>query len=416
MKPIRILQICAVDFTVTNLLQPLINKLASDGMDVKVVCSDGPDVPSLRAKGYDIKTIEISRKISLINHLFAIFKLFWFIRDSKFDVVHVHTPIASIIGRIAAKLAGVPLIIYTAHGFYFHDGMREWKRKLVIGIEKLMGRFFTDIIFCQSLEDTITAINVGIIDKSRIYHIGNGVDISHFDPSSIDQDRQIIMMEEMSLDKSNKIIGFIGRLVREKGILDLIEAFVLILRKFPNAKLLIIGDNRAKDRANVVDEINNLVVSNNLQSNVIFTGHRTDIKELLAIMNLYVLPSYREGMPRSIIEAMAMGKPVVATNIRGCREEVIDGKNGYLVSVGNPVEIAEAISKILEAEELALSMGKAGIDRAKLKFDESQVLSKQSLIIFEEIEMIRRKHDSSNRNNWPDRKISLSKIFGNRQN
>ena len=381
MEKIKVLQICAVDYTVKNIMLPLIDQLSQQEMDVHIVCSGGPNAANLQAQGYKIKTIEIVRRISPFKNLISLIHIFRYIKKEKFDIVHVHTPIASILGRIAAKLAGVPLIIYTVHGFHFHDDMKKWKKKIIISLEKIIGRLCTNLMFTVSYEDMQTAIQEGLISEDRIYHVSNGVNLVKFNPAN----RNFNVTEkrkELGIGVGEKVIGFIGRIVKEKGILDLIHAYKAITDYLPNTRLLIIGDNRVEDRAEIDgNEILALIRKYGMQENVIFTGHRTDTNELLMLMNVFVLPSYREGLPLSIMEAMAMGKPVVATNIRGCREEVIDGKTGYLVPTKNSERLADAILKIIKDAQLAEKMGNLGKERAEKEFDELKVLQNQVSII-----------------------------------
>jgi len=381
MRRIKILQVCAVDFTLKNLLLPLVDKLSGEGFDVHTVCSPGPEVEEMRARGYSITTMQIMRRISPLKNLIAIIRLFRYIKKEKFDVVHVHTPVAAIVGRIAARLAGVPLVIYTAHGFYFHDDMSRWKKELFIGIERLMGKYFTDIIFTQSEEDRETAVQRGISDLAGIYRIGNGVDLQKFNPDNtgiISNDKR----KEFNISPGARVIGFIGRIVKEKGILDLARAFKTVTQEIPGAILLIIGDHLSSDRdLTTKNEVISLIKENGLTDKIVFTGYRSDISQLLAITDLLVLPSYREGMPRSIIEAMAMAKPVVATNIRGCREEVLEGRSGFLVPVGDPERLSGAILKILLDDRLAGEMGREGRARALSEFDEQKVLETQVVLI-----------------------------------
>jgi len=154
----KILEVCAVDITVKNLLLPLINKLEKEGYIVEIACSRGEEAKTLEKKGYVFKFTNIDRKINLISNINSILELYRIIKKRKYDIVHVHTPVASVLGRIAAKLASTPIIIYTAHGFYFHDNMPKIIYKIFVIIEKLMGKYFTDYIFTQSQEDYESAI------------------------------------------------------------------------------------------------------------------------------------------------------------------------------------------------------------------------------------------------------------------
>jgi len=378
MKKIKILEIANVDFVVEKFLTPLVDKFSIEGFETHIVCSDGKRVGKLINKGYNIKTITISRRVFKLSNFISLIKIYKLIKTEKYDIVHVHTPIACVLGRIAAKIAGVPLIIYTAHGFYFHDGMGKWKKDFLVGIEKIMSNLFTDLIFTVSKEDEKTAINKRIIDKNRVFYIGNGVNIKKFNINNVSKDLLKKKKELSILDNKIKIICFIGRMVREKGIIDLIYAFKDVLSELPKTILLIIGDNRANERdLKTKDELISLISKFNIIEKVIFTGYRNDIVDLLAISDVFVLPSYREGMPITIIEAMAMSKAVVATNIRGCREEVINGKTGYLVPVKSPKKLAGAVLKILKDEKLASKMGQNGRARVETEFNEEIVLEKQ---------------------------------------
>lgn len=375
---IKILQVCAIDETVKSLLLPLIDRLVKEGFDVTTCCSEGKNSEVLKAKGYKIVNIPIARSIHLISNLQSVLRLRKLMLEEQFDIVHVHTPIAAILGRFAAKMAKVPVVLYTAHGFYFHDRMSAFKYKMLVTIEKLAGRVLTDYIFTQSEEDRQTAIKEKIIDPEKITTIGNGVDIySRFHPKNIEIQGIKQKRLELGIHPQDKVIMFTGRLVREKGILELLEAFDGMEQE--NYKLLLVGDRFTAERDTETFEYIKKTTENNPR--IITPGRRTDIPDLLALSDIFVLPSYREGMPRSIIEAMAMGKPVVATDIRGCREEVVDEETGYLVPVNSANELKGKILCILENDELRAIMGKKARMRAEELFDEEKVLDKQVEII-----------------------------------
>ncbi len=372
-KPIKVLQVAAIDTTVHFLLRPLMKQLRNEGHEVHVVCSPGPYLQMLEEQGYLVHSIPIARKIAPFSNLRSLWYLYRLMRRERFAIVHVHTPVAAALGRIAAKLAGVPIIVYTAHGFYFHELMSRWMRRLVIWVERWVGHRCTDTLLTQSLEDAKTAIRERIMDKDSVVWIGNGVDPQLFDLSPSEG-----LRAELGLAPENKVVGFIGRLVREKGVEELFEAMGKVVQQIPMAKLLVVGGTLRSDRGGrVTERLEEIIAHKDLHHVVTFAGFREDIAELLAVMDVFVLPSYREGMPRTILEAMAAGKPVIATNIRGCREEVIPEVTGLLVPVRDSTALAKAILAVLSNEELSHRMGEAGRMRVETEFDEAAVLQMQ---------------------------------------
>ena len=372
----KILELCAVDITAKYLLLPLIDKLEKEGYEVEIACSRGEEAKTLEKKGYVFKFVNIDRKVSFFSNIKSIAEIYKIIRKGKYDIVHVHTPAASVMGRVAAKLAGVPLIIYTAHGFYFHEGMSRAKYNIILKIEKYLAKYFTDFIFSQSEEDRKTALKNHFIDKNKILTISNGVDTQgSFNPINIERDKIDEIYKEFNLERNDKIITFVGRLVKEKGVIDLLEAFNNInFDDETKVKLLMIGDVAQSERDK--DTIKELEKYRD-NPNIIFTGHRDDINSMLYITDVFCLPSYREGMPRSIIEAMAMECAVVATDIRGSREEVTDGKTGFLVPINSINNLSDKIKKLVEDDKLLQEMKIAGRKRAEKLFDEKEIIEKQ---------------------------------------
>jgi len=372
-RTIKVLQLAAVDVTVKFLLLPLIDRLLAEGYEVHITCSPGRYLQELAERGYAIHPIAISRRIFPFSNLRSLWHLYRLMRRERFAIVHVHTPVAAALGRIAAKLTRVPIIIYTAHGFFFHELMPCWKRRVIICIERWLGQWCTNMLLSQSLEDAKTAIRERIIAKDSVVWIGNGVDPRLF---ALPPDESLRV--ELGLPPESKVVGFIGRLVREKGVVELFEAMARVAAQFPEARLLVVGDTLKSDRdTQTIARLNRIITRERLSDVVRFTGFRDDTPDLLAIMNVFVLPSHREGMPRTILEAMAAGKPVVATNIRGCREEVVDEVTGLLVPVGDSDTLAEAILRLLSDEALAHRIGEAGRKRVQEGFDEADVLRRQ---------------------------------------
>lgn len=374
---LKVCQLCAVDFTLKHFLLPLVDGMRDAGWAVVSVCSEGEYVPEMRARGYNIVTIPISRSLNAIAHVVSLWRLYRLFRRERFDIVHAHTPIAALIGRVAARLAGVPLIVYTAHGFYFHDEMQAWKRHLFVGLEWLGGRF-TDLLFTQSQEDAKAAVVERISSPEDVVAIGNGVDASRFDPALVVNRR--LIRAQLGIPESAQVVGIIGRMVREKGYDEFLAAALDLLPEFPDVCFLLVGGRLASDHDDPIEPML-LYAKDALGDHLILAGFRKDIPEMLSIMDVFCLPSYREGMPRTIIEAMMMGRPVVATNIRGAREEVIDGETGWLIPTRDSMALAQAIRDYLENPRRAQEMGQSGRRRALAMYDEQKVIALQMVKI-----------------------------------
>lgn len=370
---IKVCELCAVDFTLKRFLLPLIDGMEAKGWSVTSVCSEGTYVGDMRKDGYTITTIPISRSANPIAHLRSIVELVKYFRREKFDVLHVHTPIAGVVGRIAGRIAGVPLVIFTAHGFYFHEGMSFPKRMFHIALEWVLGGL-TDFLFTVSEEDAVTAAKLKIMPVDRVMAIGNGVNMERFNPDAVVN--AIDARAALSIPDDAFVIGFIGRMVREKGIVELLQAAEKIARQHSHVYFLLIGDRLASDHNASIDGYLH-GVAGRLGNKLILTGLREDIPQLLAAMDVFCLPSYREGLPVSIIEAMMMAKPIVATNIRGSREEVVEGETGFLVPARDADALALALERCVSDAEMAHEMGMAGRVRAMRLYEEKKNIQMQ---------------------------------------
>lgn len=370
MRAPKILLVCAIDSSAWLLLRGLMQAMLARGWEVHVACSDGPNLARLEALGVRTHGVAIARNLDPRAHLRSILALVPLMRRERFDLVHVHTPIAAMVGRVAARLAGVPRVVYTAHGFYFHERMPARKRWAHVWLERLLGRL-TDLLFTVSGEDARTAVAEGIMPAGRVQFVANGVDIPRFrDVAPADVAR---WRARLGIPDAWPVIGFVGRLVEEKGIRELLEAFGQLLATRPDLALVIVGSTLAGDRDDFGQELARRLEDPVLKARVFFTGFTEEIAPLMALMDVFVLPSYREGMPLSILEAMAAGRAVVATDIRGCREEVVDGETGYLVPVGDAGRLAGRLEALLADGELRRRMGEAGLARVERSFDERAI-------------------------------------------
>lgn len=369
----KVCQLCAVDFTLRHFLLPLIDGMREKGWQVTAVCSDGPFVPELRSRGYRIENVHIARSmnpLAVMRSFVALVRLF---RREHFDALHAHTPVAALIGRVAARVAGIPLVIYTAHGFYFHEEMPHWKYTLFVALERFGGRF-THLLFSQSTEDAEDAVKEGIAHRDRVLAIGNGVDVSRFNPQKVGAGGTV--RKALGIPESAYVVGCIGRQVREKGIAEFLRAAESLAVRYPQAWFLLVGERLVSDHSRGIDA-EMAAAKLALGERLVAPGARSDIPECLAAMDLFCLPSWREGMPRTIIEAMMMGKPVVATDIRGAREEVVPGETGALVPTRSPERLAATIARFIDDPGLGKQLGAAGRARALTLYDEKKVVALQ---------------------------------------
>jgi glycosyltransferase involved in cell wall biosynthesis len=294
------------------------------------------------------------------------------LRQERFGIIHTHTPKPGFLGQIAAKMAKVPIIINTLHGFYFHDRTHPAARRFYITLEKIAARF-SDVILCQNREDIETAIREGICPPEKIKYLGNGIDLDRFKPEILSSEEIARKRAELRFPARARVVGFVGRLVREKGVLELIQAARLVREEVPAIKLLIIGPVDT-DKPDAVTP--SIACDYGIADICHFLGMRQDMPELYSLMDMFVLPSHREGFPRAPMEASAMGVPCVVTNIRGCRDAVENGRNGILVPLGDVSALAGAIIELLTDREKARQMGKEGRRMAMERFDERLVFKK----------------------------------------
>lgn len=368
----KICQLCAVDFTVDKFLLPLIKKLEQNNFDVTIICSNGKISEILSQNGYKFINTPIHRSLNIINGFRTIISLYKIFKKEKFDLIHVHTPVASFLARIAAKLYGKSIVIYTAHGFYFHDEMNPLKKYIFIKLEKFACNY-TDFLFCQSKEDADFAINNNFLEKNKIFTIGNGVDTEIFNLQLYNSEQARL---DLGIPIDSFVLGFIGRRVQEKGIVEILDASISICKLIPNFQLLLIGEKLESDHDNSVDDkVNEAKLL--MKDKLIDLGYRNDISKLLSVMNVFCLPSYREGFPRTIIEAMMMSKPIIATNIRGCREAVNDGINGILIPTRNTQKLTDAILYFINNENIVKIMGKKSYESAHKFHNEENILNFQ---------------------------------------
>jgi glycosyltransferase involved in cell wall biosynthesis len=317
----------------------------------------------------------MSRAITPLRDLLSLWRLYRVFRRERVAIVHTHTIKAGILGRVAAKLAKVPVIVHTSHGYVFYDRAQALQRRLFVLLERVAAAC-SNIVFSVNSDDITTAIKERIASPStfiRLGHGGIGINLRRFDPSRLEAEDILRKKAELGLTSEHKVIGFAGRLILGKGLIELFEAVRLLKTTVPALRVLIVG---ASDygRPDVITPQTARV--HGVQDLCIFTGHRDDMPELYAMMQILVFPSHSEGLPMACMEASAMKVPCVTLETRGCREVVQHGVNGLLVPPGDVPRLANAIRELLVKPEEVKAMGERARQLALQRFDEEPVFER----------------------------------------
>lgn len=365
----KVAHLTTVDLSLRFLVYPQLAATRDLGIDTLGISAPGEWVEGLEADGIrHVPLYSSTRGMNPLADLRAAVELWRVLRRERPDILHTHNPKPGLYGRVLGRLARVPIVVNTVHGLYATPTDRWLKRAVVYTLEAIASRF-SDVELVQSEEDVATMRRLRLARKDHITHLGNGVDLTRFDPDRISDGRRSEIRHGLGARDDQIIIGIVGRLVAEKGYPEFLEA---VSRLDDRYFAICVGpDDEAK-----ADALPRELITKAERDGARFLGMRTDVDELYRAMDVFVLPSHREGFPRSAMEAAAMGLPVVATDIRGCRDVVVSESNGLLVPVGDPDAIAAAIAKIGEDAQLRSAMGTAGKQRARDWFDEQAVVAR----------------------------------------
>ena len=315
----------------------------------KRIIEDG--VAEVRAQGVKVIALPtMVRSIRPLKDFRALLSLVWLILKVKPDIVHTHSSKAGILGRLAAKIAGVPYIIHTPHGHVFYGHFGVFASKVFLWIERIFSKF-TDRMVALTDGEKRDYVKLSVCPPEKLFKIHSGVDLKQFiqlNGNSVEKKRSL------GLGHNGTVIGFVGWLLPIKGPEYLLKAMAHIWPDHPTASLVIVG----KGALDV--DLRAQALRMNANGRVKFLGWREDIHEIMPVFDLLVLPSLNEGMGRVLVEAMAAGKPVVASEVGGIPDLVKHGETGYLVRPADEKALANGIKKILNDSERAKQMGQRG--------------------------------------------------------
>jgi glycosyltransferase involved in cell wall biosynthesis len=370
----KLIHVTTVDLSLDALLGYQLARFQEEGFDVVGVSAPGPYVDGLERSGIrHVPVRSLTRNWTPDDDLRATAELVRVFRRERPAVVHTHNPKSGVLGRVAARIAKVPVIVNTVHGLYANPALSSGKRWVVDRAESWAMRLSHHELF-QSHEDLERALRERMLPPQRASWLGNGVDLRRFDPAVVPPEAIRELRRRWGVDPAAPVVGAVGRLVREKGYLELFDAASAVRRTHPSAAFVVVGPAEPTKG----DGLSASELENAKRAGVIVAGEgeREDMPTIYAAFDVFVLPSHREGMPRSLIEASAMQRPVVATEIRGCREVVEANRTGILVPPRDPGSLTAAIERLLSDPGQAEAMGRAGRARAIDRFDEDAVVER----------------------------------------
>ncbi len=335
--------------------------------EMEMACAPGKDLNDMVIEN-GMRVHEIKNFVSEakpLKDIHALWQLYKLLKTEKYDLVHTHNSKGGFLGRLAAKLAGVPHVIHTVHGFAFHNNETFIRRTLFYFLEKMVHNW-CDAYICISKPLVDLWIKHKLAPKEKITKIYSGIEISEF----ASKDKREKIRNELGIKDNEIAIGQVSKLWEGKGHIDIINAVPMIIKKHTNCKFFFIGDGPIRKKLELE------IKKRNLEHKIFITGHRNDIPQITSALDIAVLASYYEGMGRVILEAMATGLPVVATSVGGIVDLIDNAQTGILVKPHSPKQLAQAIIKLIKDSNLRTKMGQAGVKKIDKHFS-SQTMIKE---------------------------------------
>lgn len=339
----KILFVATVQSHIMNFHIPYLKYWQEKGYEVHVATNmDIKKYKNIEGRIQNIiwNNIDFARNPFTKNTVIALKQLITLMKTNKYELVHVHTPVGGILGRLAAKISNTNNVVYTAHGFHFYKGAPIQNWLIYYPIEKFMARY-TDAIITMNDEDyKIAYKKFKTRIKNNIFKVnGVGIDLNRY---NISNEKDIDFKKSLNLEEEDFIITVIAELSKRKNHMQLLKAMKEIIKTHPDIKAIFVGDG------NLYNHIEEYIKEHRLEKNIILLGFRNDVEKILNITDVVGLFSYQEGLPKNIMEGMVAKKSIICTNIRGNKDLVIDGENGYLININ---DINTTIDKVKDLYE-----------------------------------------------------------------
>lgn len=375
-KQNKICIITTVDFSLDCLFPDYYHLLLAEGYRVTGICAetlDGSYSDNVRKQSVEVINVPMARHISILQDLKCLWMLFLIFRKEKFDIIHYSTPKASFLAAIAGRLAGGSFLLYTlrGQGYMSVEGL---KRSIAKFCEQLACRLaHRVIVISKSLKDE--AVREKLLSENKAEVLGSGsskgVNLEQFSLTPQIKSNSEIIRQELNISKKDIVVGCAGRLTKEKGIHELVEAFRKLSQRFGNLHLILIGDQ--DHRIPLEDDVLEKIAESRSIHQIDFTQ---EFPSYLAALDIFVLPSYREGFGNVIIEASAMKLPVIASDIPGCRDTLVDGTTGILIRSKDISSLEKALTTLIENPSERERLGNNGFNWIRDNFDRRVVWEK----------------------------------------
>ena len=369
----KVLRVTTVPQSLHQLLKPQLDYLKNY---FEIVTAAGPfDQKNIDHFGkwkYKHYEIALSRKITPFKDVKAILQLYKIIKKEKVDIIHTHTPKAGLVGMLAGVLAGTKIRLHTVAGMPFVETM-GLKKKVLIAFERLTYKLAHQVM-PNSYGLLKYIIDNKLVAEAKLKVLANGatigIDMNYYTRTEEIEERAITLKTEINIAPDDFVCCYIGRLTKQKGVEELLNAFGRILPSNPKIKLIMLGRHEQH-----LDPIEDKYIGEiEASPQIIHLGYKNDIRPYLAASNLFVFPSYREGMPNVVLQAGSFDLPCIVTDIPGSNEIIKDGYNGLIVSKKSSDELFKAINYLIENEEIRKSMGRCARNEVYRKYDRKIIL------------------------------------------
>lgn len=369
----KIMRITTVPVTLLVLLKNQL-KVVSKYFEVVAVSSGGEMLDQV-AQETGIRTVPVkmTRKVTPITDLKALFSLIKLMLAEKPYIVHTHTPKAGLLGMMAARIAGVPVRMHTVAGLPLLE--KKGLLRFFLNLTEKITCACATRVYPNSARMQDIIIESDFCSKSKLHIIGKGsttgVDTTYFDPELYDEQTRFTLKTELKIDNEDFVYCFIGRMVSDKGINELVDAFLHVNKLYPNTKLLLLGPFEKE-----LDPLNlNIEKQIFEEPSIMWVDYKADVRPYLSISNVFVFPSYREGFPNVLMQAGAMGVPCIASDINGCNEIIQDHVNGLIVPVKSRLALVKTMKLLIEDQQLLTKMADCSRSIIKENYESSYVMT-----------------------------------------